>query len=35
MMAIGDKIKYEKLKYDVDREATKVSALSSDIIDKY
>ena len=31
-MAIDDKFKHEKLKYDVNREATKISALSSEKI---
>ena len=34
-MAIDDKIKYEKLQYDINREAAKVSALSPGKIDKY
>ena len=34
-MTIDDKIRDEKLKYDVNREATKISALSSDKIHKY
>ena len=34
-MTIDDQIKDEKLQYDVNREATKVSALSSGKIDKY
>ena len=34
-MTIDDKIKYEKLQYDINREAAKISALSSGIIDKY
>ena len=34
-MTIEDKIKNEKLKYDINREAAKVSALSSGKIDKY
>ena len=34
-MTIEDKIKNEKLKYDISREAAKVSALSSGKIDKY
>ena len=32
-MAIGDKIKDEKLQHDVNREAAKISALSSGKID--
>ena len=28
-MTINDKIKYEKLQYDINREAAKISALSS------
>ena len=34
-MTIEDKIKDEKLQYDINREATKISALSSGKIDKY
>ena len=34
-MAIDDKIKDEKLQCDINREATKISALSSGKIDKY
>ena len=34
-MTIEDKIKDEKLQYDINREAAKVSALSSGKIDKY
>ena len=34
-MRIDDKIKYGKLKYDINREAAKRSALSSGKIDKY
>ena len=34
-MIIDDQIKDEKLKYDINREAAKVSALSSGKIDKY
>ena len=34
-MAINDKIKNEKLKYDINREAAKISALSSGKLDKY
>ena len=34
-MTIDDKIKDEKLKYNVNREATKISALSSGKIYKY
>ena len=34
-MAIGDKIGDEKLQYDINREAAKISALSSGKIDKY
>ena len=34
-MAIGDKIKDEKLQHDVNREAAKISALSSGKIDNY
>ena len=34
-MTIEDKIKDEKLQYDINRETTKMSALSSGKIDKY
>ena len=34
-MTIDDKIEDEKLQYDINREAVKVSALSSGKIDKY
>ena len=34
-MTIDDKIRYEKLQYDINREAAKISALSSGAIDKY
>ena len=34
-MIIVDKIKNEKLQYDINRQAAKISALSSDQIDKY
>ena len=34
-MAINDKIIDEKLQYDINREAAKISALSSGRIDKY
>ena len=34
-MAIDDKIRDEKLQYDINREAAKISALSSDKIDRY
>ena len=34
-MTIDDQIKDEKLQYDVNTEAAKISALSSDRIDKY
>ena len=34
-MTIDDKVKGEKLQYDINREAAKISALSSDKIDKY
>ena len=34
-MAIGDKIRDEKRKYDINREASKISSLSSGKIDKY
>ena len=35
IMAVDDKIRYEKLQCDVDREAAKMSVLSSGKIDKY
>ena len=34
-MTIDDKIKDEKLQYDINRQAAKMSALSSGKIDKY
>ena len=34
-MTIHDKIRDEKLQYDINREAAKISALSSGKIDKY
>ena len=34
-MTIEDQIKYEKLQYDINREAAKISALSSGKIDEY
>ena len=34
-MTINDKIRDEKLQYDINKEAAKISALSSDKIDKY
>ena len=34
-MTIEDQIKDEKLQYDINRETAKISALSSDKIDKY
>ena len=34
-MTLEDQIRDEKLKYDINREAAKISALSSDKIDKY
>ena len=34
-MAIDDQIKDEKLQYDINREASKISAISSGKIDKY
>ena len=34
-MTIEDQIKDEKLQYDINREATKISALSSGKLDKY
>ena len=34
-MTIDDKIRIEKLQYDINREAAKISALSSGKIDRY
>ena len=34
-MTIEDRIRYEKLQYETNREAAKISALSSGKIDKY
>ena len=34
-MTIDDKIRDEKLQYDINREAAKISALSSGKVDKY
>ena len=34
-MTIGDQIRVEKLQYNINREAAKISALSSGKIDKY
>ena len=34
-MTINDQIRDEKLRYDINREAAKISALSSGNIDKY
>ena len=34
-MTIVDKVRDEKLQYDINREAAKISALSSGKIDKY
>ena len=34
-MTINDQIRYEKLQYDIDREAAKISASSSGKIHKY
>ena len=34
-MAVGDKIRDEKLQYDINREEAKISVLSSGKIDKY
>ena len=34
-MKIDDKIRDEKLQYDINREAAKISTLSSENIDKY
>ena len=35
MMTINDQIKDEKIQYNINREAAKVSALSSGILHKY
>ena len=35
IMTINDQIRHEKLRYDINREAAKISALSSGNIDKY
>ena len=35
IMTIDDQIKYEKLQYNVNREAAKISALSSGEFNKY
>ena len=34
-MSINDNIRYEKLQYDINKNASKISALSSDKIDKF
>ena len=34
-MAIGDRIRDEKLQYDISKEVSKLSALISDKIDRY
>ena len=34
-MTINDKIRYEKLEYDINREVAKISASSSGITGKY
>ena len=34
-MTIDDKIRDEKLQYDINREATKISTLSSGKVDRY
>ena len=34
-MTINDQTRYEKLQYDINREAAKISTLSSDKINKY
>ena len=34
-MKINGQIRYEKIQYDINREAAKISALSSNIIHKY
>ena len=34
-MTADDKIRDEKIQYDINREAAKISVLSSDKIDKY
>ena len=35
IMSINDQIRYEKPQYDINREAAKISALSSDKINEY
>ena len=35
IMTINDQTRYEKLQYDINREAAKISTLSSDKINKY
>ena len=35
MTKIDDQIRYEKIQYDINRKAAKISALSSGKIDKY
>ena len=35
IMTINDQIRYEKLQYDINRETSKISALSSGNIQKY
>ena len=34
-MTINNKIRHEKLQYDINREVAKISALSSDKVDKF
>ena len=34
-MTIEDQIRHDKIQYDINREATKISALSSGKIEKY
>ena len=34
-MAVDDKVTYEKLQHDINAETAKISALSSDNVDKY
>ena len=35
IMSVEDQIRYEKLQYDINRQAAKISALSSGKVDKY
>ena len=34
-MTVDDKVTYEKLQHDINAETAKISALSSDNVDKY